>query len=213
MVDPGSVRGQRERRRPMRSSAVVRELILEAAQFCFANSGFAATSTREIAARADVVESLVYKHFGSKAELFEQAVVAPFREAVDVFLTQWGPRSTEAHTGESTSRAYAESLYALVEDHADLLVALMRDRREERPLVPLLEELERVAAYELGSYGWRGVDTQVLVRLQFGMIAFNAAFEDDLYAPGPRRPDRERIIAEISAFLVHGTAHRPSPGS
>jgi AcrR family transcriptional regulator len=190
---------------------VVRELILDAARVCFAETGYSATTTRQIAVRADVVENLIYKQFGSKAALFEQAVVEPFRQAVDSFLGRWGPRSTTPHGGEFTAREYVETLYDLLEGHAELLVALMRDRRKERPLLPILEELERIGAYETGAQGWRGMDIQVLVRLHFGMVAFNAAFEDDLYPPGQRRPDRARIIDEMTAFLVHGTAHRPTP--
>jgi hypothetical protein len=83
-----------------------------------------------------------------------------------------------------------------------LLFALMKDRRQEKPLLPLLQELERVVAYETGAQGWTGVDIVVLV-------AFNAAFDESLYPSGARRPSRDRIITEMAAFFVHGTAHRP----
>jgi hypothetical protein len=80
---------------------------------------------------------------------------------------------------------------------------------DDRPLLPLLQDLERVAAHEIAAQGWAGVDIPVLVRLHFGMVAFNAAFGDALYPPGALTPSRERIIAETTAFFVHGTAHRP----
>jgi hypothetical protein len=70
-------------------------------------------------------------------------------------------------------------------------------------------ELERVAAYETGAQGWTGVDIVVLTRLQFAVVAFNAAFDESLYPSGARRPSRDRIITEMAAFFVHGTAHRP----
>jgi hypothetical protein len=137
-------------------------------------------------------------------------VVEPFRRAVDQFIEQWTPRSIGPHSGEVTARDYIEKLYDLLEGHAELLIALMRDQRHEKPLLPLLQELERVAAYETGSHGWTGVDIVVLTRLHFAVVAFNAAFGESLYPSDARRPSRERVIEEMTAFFVHGTAHRPS---
>jgi len=198
---------------PARSTAVIRELILDAAREAFAAGGFNDTTTRQIAAKAGVVESLIYKHFRSKAGLFDEAIVQPFDRAVGRFITEWTPRSLGQHSGEGTARDYIENIYDLLENHAELLIALMKDRRQDKPLLPLLQKLEHVAAYELGSQGWVGVDIAVLVRLQFGAVAFNAAFGESLYLPGPGRPSRDRIVAEMVSFFVHGTAHRDGNGS
>ena len=197
-------------KRPLRSTEVVRELMLDAARACFAESGYAGTSTRQIAARAGVVENLIFKHFGSKAALFEAAVVEPFREAVESFSSDWSASAEQPHAGEDTARRYIESLFDLLEGHAELLLALMADRRGERSLLPVMEELERVGMTELAAQGWTGMNVRVLARLHFGMVAFNAAFGDGLYPPGEGRPSREEIIDEMAAFLVHGSAHRAS---
>jgi len=45
-----------------------RQLVASAIQ-CFAESGFAATSTRSIAQRADVAEATIFRHFKTKQEL------------------------------------------------------------------------------------------------------------------------------------------------
>jgi AcrR family transcriptional regulator len=196
-------------KRPLRSSEVVRELILNSARTSFADSGFAGATTRKIATQAGVVENLIYKQFGTKQALFDVAVVGPFQDAVDSFIERWGPRSAAPHSPETTARDYIEALYNMLQDHADLLIALMKHGRDERPLLPLLEDLERVAVQELAAQEWTGVDIPVLVRLHFGMVAFNAAFGESLYPPGELAPNRDRIIAETTAFFVHGTAHRP----
>jgi AcrR family transcriptional regulator len=202
--------GATREKRPLRSTAVVRELILNAARACFAESGYAGTSTRQIAKRAGVVENLIYKQFGSKPALFEAAVVEPFRAALDDFTLRWTASGTPG-TGEFTAREYVEALYDLLEGHAELLLALMADRRGERPLVPLFHELERVASAVLDSQGWTGVDIPVLARMHFGMVAFNAAFGESLYPDGVEAPGRQRVVDEAAAFMVHGTAHRPTP--
>lgn len=213
MGESAATRATSNGKRPLRSTAVVRELILNAARACFAESGFAGTTTRQIAKRAGVVENLIYKQFGSKPELFEVAVVQPFQSALDSFTARWSAREAVPHAGESVAREYVEALYDLLEGHGELLLAIMGDRRGERPLLPLMRELERVAAAQMETQGWGGVDFFVLARLHFGMVAFNAAFGDALYPDGDDDPGggatRERIVKEITAFMIHGTAHRP----
>jgi AcrR family transcriptional regulator len=196
-------------KRPLRSTEVVRELMLDAARACFAESGYAGTSTRQIAKRAGVVENLIFKHFESKAGLFEAAVVHPFQTAVDSFTAEWSASAEQPHAGEDTARRYIEALFDLLEGHTELLLALMADHRGEGSLVPVMEELERVGLSEITAQGWSGMNVRVLARLHFGMVAFNAAFGDALYPPGEGRPSREEIIDEMTAFLVHGSAHRP----
>ncbi len=52
------------------SSVDRRQQILEIATEMFAEKGFAATTTREIAARAQVNEALIFRHFPSKDDLY-----------------------------------------------------------------------------------------------------------------------------------------------
>jgi AcrR family transcriptional regulator len=200
-------------KRRLRPTAVVRELILDAARSCFAESGYSGTTTRQIAKRAEVVENLIFKHFGNKSALFEAAVVQPFRTALETFTARWSVSSTGPHAGERTAREYVEALYDLLDGHAELLLAIMVDRRGAQPLLPLMEQLERVAKAETEAQGWHGVDIGVLARLHFGMVAFNAAFGETLYPRTAQGPSRERIVAEMAACMVHGTAHRPAARS
>src|SRR5258706_15293189 len=72
--------------RVRRTSAEVRRLILDAAQALFAANGFRGTSTREIAQTAGVAEVLLFRNFGSKAELYSTAVVLPLAEFLDGWL-------------------------------------------------------------------------------------------------------------------------------
>lgn len=49
-----------------------RELILEAARYCFAHQGFRGTSLKDIASRAGISIGRVYHHFTTKDELFTE---------------------------------------------------------------------------------------------------------------------------------------------
>jgi AcrR family transcriptional regulator len=59
-----------------------RNAIVAAALPLFARKGFAATTTREIAAAASVSEALIFKHFPSKAALYE-AILQSGCEGID----------------------------------------------------------------------------------------------------------------------------------
>lgn len=49
-----------------------REQILDAAEACFATTGYSATSLRDITAAAGITQAMVNYYFGSKRELFRQ---------------------------------------------------------------------------------------------------------------------------------------------
>lgn len=56
--------------RPQRRAAARREQILDAATNLFAQQGFHATTTREIASAADLSEGTLYNYFGNKERIF-----------------------------------------------------------------------------------------------------------------------------------------------
>ncbi|RYH63408.1 MAG: TetR/AcrR family transcriptional regulator, partial [Alcaligenaceae bacterium] len=49
-----------------------RELILSAAKRCFAQNGFAGTTTKSVAAAASISEGLLFKHFPTKSALYAE---------------------------------------------------------------------------------------------------------------------------------------------
>lgn len=65
----------------------VRERVLAAALQCFSIFGFEGTSTREVAARANVTHTLVLYHFQSKEQLW----YAAFEHALEPYLTALKP--------------------------------------------------------------------------------------------------------------------------
>src|SRR5580658_6812524 len=66
-----------------------RRLLLDAARDLFARQDYRSTTTREIAESAGVTEHLLFRHFGSKAALFREALVLPFTSFVDAFGQTW----------------------------------------------------------------------------------------------------------------------------
>lgn len=82
---------RRRRGRP-RGGSDSRERIIAAAVDEFGESGYDGATIRSIAARAGVDSALVHHYFGTKADLFADAVGIPLRPDVDVPAILDGPR-------------------------------------------------------------------------------------------------------------------------
>lgn len=81
----------RRRGRP-RGGTDSRERIIAAAVDEFGEQGYEASTIRAIAARAGVDSALVHHYFGTKADLFAEAVGIPMRPDIDVPGILNGPR-------------------------------------------------------------------------------------------------------------------------
>jgi AcrR family transcriptional regulator len=103
-----------------RPTAEIRELILDAAQHLFREHGYAGTTTKQIAARAGVAESLVFGQFGTKPELFEIAAVAPFRSFVDAYIESWPGIPPEADP-ETLVKSFVDGFFRLLMENRRIL--------------------------------------------------------------------------------------------
>jgi AcrR family transcriptional regulator len=95
----------RRRGRP-RGVSDSRERIIAAAVDEFGEQGYEASTIRAIATRAGVDSALVHHYFGTKADLFAEAVGIPMRPDIDVPGILDGPRD---EVGERLVRYVLES--------------------------------------------------------------------------------------------------------
>src|ERR1700712_704357 len=91
-------------RRSPRSRAGVRHLGVEAATGLLAERGYARGATRDIAKRADVTPSQLFAQFGTKARLYEVAIVTPYLETVSSFAERWRTDPVRAVAPEQVYR-------------------------------------------------------------------------------------------------------------
>jgi AcrR family transcriptional regulator len=196
-----------------RGSRDVRTLLLDAARALFAAKGYAGATTRDIALEAGVSEALLFRHFGTKAHLFEQAVIDPINEFISDYVEQWTARPVTDHSVEGMALAYIDGFYRLLLDHGELVLALITAQAYEAldevdgasPISRLLDELEAVPDREAAL---RGLDFEVLIatRLVVGMVMAMALLDKWMFPPGTRRPSRKRIVDEMVTMVVHGLA-------
>ena len=85
-----------------RNAVETKARIVEAAQQIFSAKGYAQAQLREIAAHAGIAVSLIPQYFGSKAELFELALIAAMRanKAMDAPRRELGRAMIDYVLGE-----------------------------------------------------------------------------------------------------------------
>jgi AcrR family transcriptional regulator len=137
----------RRRGRPRGGESGARERILASAVDEFGDQGYDGATIRNIAARAGVDSALVHHYFGTKADLFAEAVGAPMRPDIDVPAILAGPRDA---LGEHLVRYVLEAWER--PDVRTQGVVLLRSAIGNRFATPLLagflsrELLGRIAA-------------------------------------------------------------------
>jgi AcrR family transcriptional regulator len=192
-----------------------RRLLLEAARDLFTSQGFSGTSTREIAAHAEVSETLLFSYFGSKVGLFREALVAPFVEFVEDFNAKWQSGSMAEIGAEELSRRFIGDLFDLFRKNRGLVVmfwAADAQTGSELAEIGVFDEIndELRVLVDLGTAAQgRAVGRQELVtRSTLAMVAGMAVFGRSFY--GRQRPSRRDIVEELTQAVLHGHLHRGS---
>ena len=206
---------RRTRSRTRRSSEDIRARILEASRELFLEQGLEATTTRQIADRAEVAEPLLFSNFGSKTDLFDVAVVAPVAEFVETYAASLG-RDGDMEPRDRAEQ-FVEGLYALVrENRAVLLTALVRKQHRAGSGEP--DVVDHLARTLQGLRGltdleqYPDVDGQAAVAAGTAMVLGAALLDDLLFPSGVRRPSHARLTAEMTKLLLYGTTRRDAPG-
>jgi len=97
-----------------------REQILRAAIAVFAEDGYGAASTEEIAQRAGISQPYLFRLFGTKRELVLAAIQRCFDETVAVF-----DRAAAGHTGDEIFEAVGTAYMEMIQkDHVRLRAQL-----------------------------------------------------------------------------------------
>lgn len=197
---PGSPRRKRLRAPERRAT------IVAAARDVFLDEGFSGARTRAIAERATVTEAVLYRHFASKEEIFEAAVLVPLSAGLDLLLE----RSREALRSDRSPEDRIAELHRVwlseLEQLVPLLgVALFSNQATGRVcyqtrVVPfldaMLEETRRAGLLRGSGDG----NDWAIIRATFGMNVLLAW--DRLH--GDQASETAEIVGEITDLFVLG---------
>lgn len=198
-----------------RARGAPRLLALEAARTLFARQDYRSTTTKEIAEAAGVAEHLLFRHFGSKAALFNEAVVGPFLQIVEDLRARWESIDPGPESAVPVGRDFLGSLYDLFVDNRGLLMTLWAaDALTDEELADTgIAEIDRAMAL-LGELGGMGSEIlgihadhpDLAARSTVAMVAGMAAFGATFF--GGSRPPRDVIVEELTQATLHGFLHR-----
>lgn len=192
-----------------------KRLLLDAARELFARSDYRSTTTREIAEAAGVSEYLLFRHFGSKAGLFREALVLPFTNFVDDFGATWQSVVPEETDEQELSRAFVGQLYDVLVEHRGLLVTLVAsdglsdEEIESAGIADIRRALTVLSQISAEGMQIRGLHSShpdlpahSTVAMIVGMVAMRSTFF------GAKPPSREAIVDELVQAVLHGFLHR-----
>lgn len=192
-----------------------RRLLLDAARKLFAHRDYRSTTTREIAEAAGVSEYLLFRHFGSKAGLFREALVQPFTSFVDEFGETWQSVVPEETDEEELSRHFVGQLYDMLVEHRGLLLtlvaseALSEEEIEDASIADIrraLTVLGQISAEGMRIRGMRSSQPDLPAHSTVAMIVGMVAMRSTFF--GAKPPTRDAIVDELVQATLHGFLHR-----
>ncbi len=190
-------------------------LLLDAARDLFARQDYRSTTTREIAEAAGVTEHLLFRHFGSKAALFREALVLPFTTFVEEFGRTWRAVVPEETDEDELARHFVGQLYDVFADHRGLVVTLLTSdglSEEETAdagiadIRQALAMLGQISAEGMDMRGMRSSHPNLAAYSTVAMIAGMAALRSAYF--GAKQPSREAVVEELTQAILHGFLHR-----
>jgi AcrR family transcriptional regulator len=193
-----------------------RRLLLDAARELFARQDYRGTTTREIAEAAGVTEYLLFRHFGSKAGLFREALVLPFTNFVDDFGTTWQAVVPEETEEDELAKQFVGQLYDVLVQHQGLLLTLFAsdglsdeeiDSAGIADIRRALTVLGQISAEGMSIRGMRSSQPDLPAHSTVAMIVGMVALRSTFYGNEP--PPREAIVDELVQATLHGFLHRP----
>jgi len=201
-------------------SGGVRARTLAAAHNLFTKNGYHATTTRQISTRANISEPTLFRHFGSKAELFEATILEPFTEFIASWTNSWEQMSADDPLPD-LAESLVGGLFRLVHHDRPLfweLIAARADPRSDlhRSAVTISTQVRQGlrAVHDTGlkiaaARGLSGLDAPATIASVTSMVIGSVLLEDWVVPGGVRKPSQARMIREITQLVTDGIAHRP----
>ncbi|WP_067671488.1 TetR/AcrR family transcriptional regulator [Nocardia miyunensis] len=193
-----------------RARGEARNAILVSARKLFGAKGYHGASMRDVAQHAGVSEALLYRYFGAKPALFEEAVRVPYRGFIEEFLADWEHLEVRLSNEEMVTR-FVTRLYDFVLAHRDIIFALAAANRfedlaidEASTLTAGIHRLTEYIATEAESRGFGHADLEMVAVCTIGLVMAVGILDDLLFPAGADHPAKERMISEMCKYVLAG---------
>jgi len=211
-VSKASESTPRERKR--RSGNELRQTILEIAREEFKRRGVARATVEEIARKAKVTETQVYRYFGSKTELFRESIFNPLDQHLLKFLIREMSAGSRNETFYEAVLRDHRGLQRFIAEHSDLIAALVFAEKYSEGSTQGIRAINSLEAYLTHAAdqqakltpGRPRVDTELMVRACFAAVLGTVLFKDWVF---PKAGDDRRWENAVSTLLVDGMGNTP----
>jgi AcrR family transcriptional regulator len=205
-------------KRKRRSAHESRHKLLQAARDEFRRFGFSGATTAAIARNAGTSEAHLFRHFPSKAELFQEAVFEALNEHFSAFNAKNPPEMEDTRNRRHQVRLYISELQEFLREHSNLLLSLIAAQTFTSGALNGKTEIDSLKAYfKRGSammrkrvHGKTKVDPNLLVRVTFAAVLGCVIFRHWV-CPAGTANDAEFSEACID-FLIEGISVNSDPG-
>jgi len=199
-------------------SQATRAKIVVAARDAFRSSGFDRASTRAIAAAAGVNVSLISRYFGSKAGLYEAAVLVPLEHFLDDYVQRWSDYQQGPHSARRVAAEYLGGLYDLFRGNREVVLALVggahqpgSDARHAQLAAwvgRLLDGVQVVVDTEARRRGWTDFGGgRMSLRMALGLAFSMAVLQDWTFPEGSDRPSREEVVDSMVSYVLRSMSN------
>ncbi|MBA3741371.1 TetR/AcrR family transcriptional regulator [Sporichthya sp.] len=203
-----------------RPSAEVRQLIVDAAAEVFAEHGYGKTMTTQIAERAGVHRSVVYRHFATKEELFRVALAQPFVEFLADFATAWQEQQEAPWPDELLLREFLADFYDSFVRHGSALRILLANEtglaegngQLTSGVQQVLAQLTQMLTEGMRQRGHPTHRVDLTMRFIIYIIMGFTLFDEQI-APEASKTSRDAMIAHLTAFVLYGVRLGPEPAT
>lgn len=182
-----SAKAEPQKRR-RRSKEEIVDRIIQAASEEFELKGYAGTKTAAIAEKAGVAEWLIFNYFGSKAQLFQDAIFKPLNQHfLDFSAAHLSPN--DEITLQQQSRQYILELQKFIESHSKMFMSLAVAQTYERDNIDSKKQIEGLEDYfskaaDLATKRRRSVsghDPKLMARMSFAATFGAVLFKDWIF--------------------------------
>jgi AcrR family transcriptional regulator len=143
----------RGRGQARRSSAEVRALLLDAARTHFAVHGYTRATTEGLAAAAGVNETLLFRHFRNKANLFAEAVLRPIGTQLESALARWARERRDGDDPDTEFAGLVRAMHGALDGRRGDVVAVLEAQVHSPELGPVLDRVESTVVGRAGEAG------------------------------------------------------------
>lgn len=195
-----------------RSTQEVLDHLTQAACEEFESHGYTRTKTATIAQKAGVSETLLFKHFGSKANLFHDTIFKAFNEHFTRFRQAHPIAERDAEARLEVTRQYIAEVQQFFAEHSRMLMLLITSHSYETDEVKSIEDVRGLHDYLQTTAKMiesRLEETPVYDPLLTACIAFSTLlscvlFRDWLFPRGVA--DDQTLNAAAVNFVLGGVA-------